>query len=109
MPLLMAWFVCGVLLLAHHRAIREYVDLLNAVQPARAADAGLPMQQVIPARFADAQMWARHVTAAREAGEARTRFTRVDNAPLGREVHWSSGFGWLLRGASAIHRAATGE
>jgi len=103
------WVVCGALILLHTRVVREYVALLDAQGLHGAEAASTPLRQVIPARFADAQMWVRHALAAREAGDARVRFTQADNAPAGREVHWSSAFGWLVRGAGSLQRALTGQ
>jgi hypothetical protein len=43
------------------------------------------------------------------AGEGlRIRRVQYDNAPGGREVHWSSAFRWWLAGLAGVHHAATG-
>ncbi|MBI4624908.1 MAG: hypothetical protein HY736_17045, partial [Verrucomicrobia bacterium] len=67
-----------------------------------------PLRQVIPSRHADGQMWVRHALAARESHQARVRFTVSDNALIGREVHWSSAFPWMIRAAGSLHQAMTG-
>ena len=57
----------------------------------------------------DGYVWNRHAEKLGENGEWRVRFTDMDNAPNGREVHWSSGFAWYLRGLGEIHRHFTGD
>jgi hypothetical protein len=59
-----------------------------------------PLRHIVPSRSADAQMWVRHAIAGKASGEGRVRFTRDDNAPQGREVHWASPLLWILRSAS---------
>lgn len=107
--MLATWLVCGGLILPHTTAEREYITLLDGLGLREAAEPRTPLRQVIPARHADAQMWVRHALTAEETGVARVRFTTVDNAPVGREVHWSSGFLGVLRGGAAVHRMATGQ
>src|SRR5687767_12836791 len=98
-----AWLVAGFLIAAHTSAVREYVAVLDGLgRPT--TESITPLQQVIPARHADAQMWVRHALDATEANALRLRRTDSDNAPFGREVHWSSGFAWLLRGAAGLER-----
>lgn len=103
------WLAGAVLVLLHAAAERDYVALLNSLGQRPGAEEATPRRQVVPARYADTQMWVRHALTHRETGVARLRFTRTDNAPHGREVHWSSGFLWLLRGAAAVHTAVTGQ
>lgn len=107
--LVAVWACCAALLVTHARVVRAYVEVLNNVGLAAGSGASTPRQQVIPARYADAQMWVRHAEAARAAGVARVRTTSVDNAPDGREVHWSSALAGLLRGAAVGQRAVAGE
>jgi hypothetical protein len=57
----------------------------------------------------DGYVWNRHAEKLGENGEWRVRFTDMDNAPYGREVHWSSGFAWYLRGLGEIYRHYTGD
>lgn len=91
------WAVCALLIGLHTLALRDYADLLahRGLRGAREADT--PLQLVLPAGHADAQMWVRHALAGEAAGQWRVRESRVDNAPAGREVHWSSSVAWLLR------------
>ena len=100
--LLGVWALCAALVLLHTAAVRDYVALLDAAGTRQGAEVQTPLRQVIPARHADAQTWVRHAIAADEANAARVRFTTTDNAPLGREVHWSSAFLNLLRGGARL-------
>jgi len=57
----------------------------------------------------DGYVWNRHAEKLFQNGEWRVRFTDMDNAPEGREVHWNSGFAWYLRGLGEIYRHFTGD
>lgn len=107
--MLATWLVCGGLILLHTTAERDYIALLDGLGLRDLVEPRTPLRQVIPARHADAQMWVRHALTAEETGTARVRFTTVDNAPAGREVHWSSGFLGVLRGGAAVHGMVTGQ
>jgi len=76
-------------------------------------DEGIPQDQRLPFFLSeiafDGYVWNRHAEKLGENGEWRVRYTDMDNAPKGREVHWSSGFAWFLRGLGEIYRASTGE
>lgn len=57
----------------------------------------------------DGYVWNRHAEELFEDGEWRVRHTLMDNAPEGREVHWSSGFAWYLRALGELHRHFSGD
>lgn len=57
----------------------------------------------------DGYVWNRHAEKLGENGEWRVRYTDMDNAPKGREVHWSSGFAWYLRALGELHRHFSGD
>jgi MFS family permease len=57
----------------------------------------------------DGYVWNRHAEKLGKNGEWRIRFTDMDNAPYGREIHWSSGFALYLRGLGEIYRHYTGD
>ncbi len=103
------WLAGAALVLLHQAAEREYLGILNGLGLRDGATPDTPLRQILPARYADAPMWVRHALTQRETGVTRLRFTRTDNAPHGREVHWSSGFLWLLRAAAALHTTVTGQ
>jgi tetratricopeptide (TPR) repeat protein len=51
----------------------------------------------------------RYALACQEGAPWQVRFTDTDNAPQGREVHWSSGFVHLVSLAGRIQHMVTGE
>lgn len=55
------WTVAAVIILLHTTAGIGYVRLLGAQGLRGASEAATPLRQVIPARYADTQMWVRHV------------------------------------------------
>ena len=57
----------------------------------------------------DGYMWNHLAEHLGENGQWQVRHTDFDNAPEGREVHWSSGFAWYLRGLGEIYRSSTGD
>src|SRR5437868_4023873 len=75
-----AWLLAALLIFLHLRAALDYVSLLDRLGSANGASARTPLQQVVPAHYSDAQMWARLVLDAGESHEARIRFTTSDNA-----------------------------
>ena len=98
--LLTTWAVCALLVGLHTFAVHDYLGFLGGRGLRGAVVPETPMRQVLPATYADTQMWVRHAVASEAAGELRVWRTRADNAPDGREVHWSSSVVWLLRLAS---------
>lgn len=57
----------------------------------------------------DGYEWCNHAEHLGENGGWQMRYTHLDNAPEGREIHWSSGFAWYLRGLGEIYRHFTGD
>jgi hypothetical protein len=57
----------------------------------------------------DGYVWNRLAEHLGENGEWRMRYTDMDNAPKGREVHWSSAFAWYLRGLGELQRHFSGD
>lgn len=106
--LLGTWVAAAGLILAQTFAMRGYIALLDELARPE-APLVTPLQQVIPARFADAQMWLRHALDTQQANQLRSHYTQADNAPFGRDVHWSSSVAWLLRAAGRIQTAVTGQ
>ncbi|MEX2045340.1 MAG: hypothetical protein WD941_08305, partial [Opitutus sp.] len=98
------WAIAAGLIALHTATVLDYVALLDRAGMHDTDAAPTPLRQIIPAHHADAQMWIRHALEGSEAGQARVRFTTVDNAPAGREVHWSSGFMGLIRSAAALQQ-----
>lgn len=52
--------------------------------------------QLLPTSSVDARWWILHAQHAIGSRELRVRSTDLDNAPDGREMHWSSSIVWLL-------------
>ena len=61
-----------------------------------AAPAATPLTQAYPAFAADAQVWVRHALSLIEGDKLQLRYTTIDNAPKGREVHWNSAWAWAI-------------
>ncbi len=57
----------------------------------------------------DGYAWNHHAENIGKDGSWRMRWTHLDNAPNGRELHWNSAFAWYLRGLGEIYHANTGE
>jgi hypothetical protein len=57
----------------------------------------------------DCQMWNLYAREIAEGRTLRVRRTAFDNHPYGREVHWSSGYAWLLAAAGHLRRLLSGE
>jgi hypothetical protein len=57
---------------------------------------------ILQAEAMDARWWVMLAEEASLHGQWRIRDTRLDNAPEGREVHWSSGPIWILRATAAV-------
>ena len=57
----------------------------------------------------DGYVWNRHAEKLGENGEWRMRYTDMDNAPQGREIHWNSAFAWYLRALGEVHSHFSGD
>lgn len=103
------WTLVATLLLAHTWAARDHLALIDAQGLRGAPSAPTPLKHVVPLLYSDAQMWVQNALDLQETGRARVRFTATDNAPFGREVHWSSLLTWVIAGAGKARQALTGE
>lgn len=105
--LVLSWAVVGWLSVLDTLAVRDYVSMLDdsGTLPADS----LPLTRSAPAEYADAHTWVRYALAVQEGGPWRTRWTDIDNAPVGREVHWTSGFVHLIAVAGRLRQRFTGE
>lgn len=63
---------------------------------------------VLPISSVDSNWWILHTEAMLRSGDWRVRETTRDNAPLGREVHWSSGLIWILAGLAWLIHIGSG-
>jgi tetratricopeptide (TPR) repeat protein len=64
---------------------------------------------ILDGMAADGYVWNLLAESLGKNGEWRIRRSDFDNAPNGREVHWSSAFAWYLRALGELYRAVTGE
>jgi hypothetical protein len=112
---ILAWIGFSVVLLACIAWVAAHAFLVDAVtvRLCNEADRNIPVEKRMPVFLSeiafDGYMWNRHAEHLGENGEWRVRHTDFDNAPKGRESHWSSGFAWYLRGLGEIHRAVTSD
>jgi tetratricopeptide (TPR) repeat protein len=100
LALIATWGLCAVMVVLHERAVRDYIQVVDNLGQRPGVASATPLGHVVPSRFADAQMWVRNTIAAQASGSVRVRYTRDDNAPHGREVHWASPLQWIIRTAA---------
>lgn len=105
--LVVTWAIVAWLAVLDSLAVRDYVSMLDesSLLPADS----LPLARSAPADFADAHTWVRYALAVEEGGPWRVRWTDIDNAPVGREVHWSSGLVHVIAAAGRLRSAFTHE
>ena len=65
--------------------------------------------RIVPFAALDGLYWISYAQEMAATGSWRVHATQIDNAPLGREVHWSSSIAWCLLGLGHIRQAFTGE
>src|SRR4051794_39126268 len=107
--LVTAWAIAVWALFAQAGLVKDYLDTVNTMGLRGAATVNTPMTQPFPGFAADAQTWIRHALALSEGDAVRLRYTTIDNAPDGREVHWNSAWAWTLVGAGHLRQLFTGE
>jgi len=105
------WLVLGLILLAAHVAYSTW----HTDQAAQAFNhstipantiAGVPEPRFFTEN--DSYAWLAYVRDLMNSGDWRLRWTHMDNAPHGREMHWSHLLIWTLRGLATAIMAATG-
>lgn len=107
--LLGAWVIAGVLLYLHSAEFYRYIELLDNAALRGASAPSTPLRRICPTMYADVQMWTRHALALADGAGPQLRYTHVDNAPFGREVHWNSLFAWLIVGSGWVRHLFSGE
>jgi hypothetical protein len=63
---------------------------------------------VLPYYAMDTRWWVLHTERMLRTGQWRVRSSALDNAPMGREVHWSSLPMWFLAGVAGLEAAIAG-
>ena len=106
--LALAWALAAYLLFTDARNVRDYLALASNLGVRGGSHADTPLRQIFPQFAPDAQVWTRHALSLQEGHALRLRHTDIDNAPMGRDVHWNSGWAWAIAGAGHVHRAVTG-
>jgi tetratricopeptide (TPR) repeat protein len=102
------WVLSATALYFQSRLVNRYLDMSGKLGLRGAASASTPLQHVYPAFAADGQVWTRHALSLLEGDSLRLRFTTIDNAPDGREVHWNSAWAWTIAAAGKVHQLFTG-
>ncbi len=64
---------------------------------------------ILPPTGMDSRWWVTYTEELLRGDAWRIRHTELDNFPVGREVHWSSGLIWLLAGLAQVVSLATGK
>ncbi len=106
--LVCAWALSATILGLQSMLVSEYLFLAKNLGMRGAAAVNTPMQEAYPAFAADGQTWVRHALSLLEGDQIQLRHTTIDNAPLGREVHWNSAWAWTIAGAGKVHHLFTG-
>jgi tetratricopeptide (TPR) repeat protein len=102
--------MCITALYLHAATMREYLDIVGKMGLRGQPQPTTPLQQAYPAFAADAQTWVRHALSLVEGAQGpQLRFTDIDNAPYGREVHWNSAWAWLIGWSGWLDHWLTGE
>ncbi len=92
----------------HATSVERYLGRVTNTRFAE-QELGVPLQQVPLAVAADGQVWVRHALSLVESGDARLRWTDIDNAPMGRPVFWNSAWAQWLVVCGKVRMAFTGE
>src|SRR3954468_7505010 len=106
--LVAAWTLAAIALTLHSRMVDEYLFTVGKLGLRGAPVATTPLKQAYPAFAADAQVWVEHALSLLEGDKLQLRYTTIDNAPYGREVHWNSAWAWCIAGSGEIYHLLTG-
>jgi hypothetical protein len=66
-------------------------------------------ETILPPASMDMRWWILDAQSLLQSDSLRIRDTSIDNAPAGREVHWSSGLIWLIAGMAKLISYFTGQ
>lgn len=108
--------VLGLFLTADTTIRLMGINAMTAVQTSdtlpgalKISPGGWERTQILPPASLDARWWVIHTENFLRGNSLRVRATDLDNAPVGREVHWSSSLIWLLAALAGIISAWTGQ
>lgn len=92
------------------------VEKISAVSFSEVAPGSLPLPPgafeenlILPYHSIDARWWVLHARRMLAEGSWRIRHTDYDNAPEGREVHWSSFLVWVLAALAWLQSLGAGQ
>lgn len=114
LPWVLAALVCGFLLVDcgfRGEVMRQITDLQTTEVPVVESNlaAGARLRNfVLPPTAMDSRWWVIHTETLIQQGAWRVRETELDNAPIGREVHWNSAIPLVLAALAGVH-AEPGE
>ena len=99
--MILVWVTVAGLAFGHAKVTRDYLEIVGQLG-LRDAAPSTPLSHAFPAFALDAQTWVRHALSLieRDEGGYPLRYTTLDNAPTGREVHWHSA--WASRPVGAL-------
>ncbi len=106
--LVCTWAIVAYVLIQQTISVQGYLSILGGLGLRGAPEPTSAMKQVYPGFAVDAEVWVRHALALLEGDDVRLRYTTIDNAPVGREVHWNSAWAWCIAGAGKIYHLFTG-
>jgi hypothetical protein len=104
----LAWMLAAFFLFFDALHMRDYLDSAGRLGLRGEAAPATPLRQAYPAVAVDAMTWVRHALSLIEGDAIRLRYTHIDNAPSGREVHWNSGWAWAIAGAGRVYQWLAG-
>ncbi len=107
--LVTAWSLAAFTLFHQAALVRDYLGIVGQLGLRGAPVAATPLQQAYPSFAADAEVWVRHALALLEGDSLQLRYTSIDNAPAGREVHWNSAWAWAIAGSGWVYHLFTGD
>ncbi len=107
--LVIAWVISSASLVIQARLVEDYLAIAGRLGLQPTAKAETPLVAAYPAFAADAQTWVRHALALEAGSDVRLRYTTIDNAPLGREVHWNSAWAWAIVASGKLRQLFSGE
>ena len=107
--MILVWVTVAGLAFGHAKVTRDYLEIVGQLG-LRGAAPSTPLSHAFPAFALDAQTWVRHALSLieRDEGGYPLRYTTLDNAPTGREVHWHSAWAWTIALAGLLDHRLTG-
>src|ERR1043166_2691953 len=107
--LIATWITIAGLLVAHVGAVRDYLSFTGRLGLRGRGAPSTPLTHTSFSVAADGQTWIRLALEMGDRSTVRLRHTDIDDAPLGRDVHWSSEWALTILNAGRLQRAFTGQ